>query len=244
MDWTKAKTILIVALLMTNIFLVGMYVIVNANDGPTEEKLQAETIALLKAKNIYVKNDLPEGQQKIPVLTVEHSQISDEYIKSKIAGQIPSDPGEWTEKGAQETAERFLKDSGLWSANVIPGGIERNGKEFIISYKNEYEGILLEESYMKCIVKEGKITEIERFWFKPVAFGKSKKATISASAALIVLMRSKEEREAIVVDSIEMVYWLDTSEYRGESAVSDTALPAWKVTYNGGKVKYIPAYND
>ena len=57
-------------------------------------------------------------------------------------------------------------------------------------------------------------------------------------------MREKDQREAILVEDMELVYWLNPSDYEGETAISDTALPAWKITYNDGQVKHIPAYKD
>ena len=237
MDWTKAKTILIVALLVTNIFLVILYVIVNDKD-QAGDTLFEETIALLEDKQIYIKGNLPVEHLKMPVLRVEYDQWDEELINRKLLIQSPVD------KTPIEIVETFLKGCDVWDQGIVIDRVEENEDSTIIFFKNEYEGVPIEDSYIASTVKDGVITEIERFWLNPLGKGKSKKATISASAALIDLMRSKDSKTSIVVESMEMVYWLDPSGYIAETAISDTALPAWKITYNGGKIKYVPAYSD
>ncbi len=244
MDWTKAKTILIIALLVTNLFLLITYTVVNQVDIPTEEELQAETLALLSEKQIYIKESLPKGHQKMPVLLVEYHRPDPELLRQKLAEQVPMDEETPSREGILKMTEAFLKSCEIWGPNVVLNKVEQNGDVTTVSYRNEYEGIPLEDSYLICTVENGLVSGIDGFWLKPVGFGKSKKATISASAALINLMRSKHERDAILVEHMEMVYWLNPTDYQGGTAISDTALPAWRITYNDGQTKHIPAYID
>lgn len=244
MDWTKAKTILIIALLVTNIFLFVTYTMSNADNGPSEEELLSETIALLEEKKIYVKGNLPNVHQKMPVLMVEYDRLDPDFLRGKLSEQTPLDGERESREGILKTTEAFLKNCGIWSPNVVLNKVDQQESKTYIHYRNEYEGILVEDSYIICTVENGIITEIDRFWLKPTGFGQAKKATISASAALINLMRSKDERDAILVEDMELVYWLNPSDYEGETAISDTALPAWKITYNGGQIRHIPAYSD
>ncbi len=247
MDWTKAKTILIAALLATNLFLFVTYVVVKADGGPTEEDLQAETIALLEEKQIYVRGELPLMRPHMPVLMVEYDRLDPEFVQEKLSEQTPLNDAYISREGVLKMTEAFLKSCEIWSSNVVLDKFEQDGAVATVSYRNEYEGILLEDSYIICRVENGMITEFERFWLKPVGLGESKKATISASAALINLMRSKDERTAIIVEDMEMVYWLNPTDYEGyegEEVIFDTALPAWKVIYSDGQVRHIPAYSE
>jgi hypothetical protein len=50
--------------------------------------------------------------------------------------------------------------------------------------------------------------------------------------------------EDIVVERIELVYWLDTSSFDGEELIKDTALPAWKIVYNENQSEHIYAYEQ
>jgi len=244
MDWTKAKTILIIALLITNIFLLVTYTLSNSDNETSEEELLRETIALLEEKNIYVKGELPSVYQKMPVLMVQYDRLDPDFLHQKLAEQIPMERESRSRKEIVKMVEAFLKDCGNWSPNEILDKVEQQDNKTYVHYKNEYEGYLVEDSYIICTVENGVITEVDRFWLKPKGFGQAKKATISASAALLSLMREKDQREAILVEDMELVYWLNPSDYEGETAISDTALPAWKITYNDGKVKHISAYKD
>jgi regulatory protein YycI of two-component signal transduction system YycFG len=244
MDWTKAKTILIIALLITNIFLLVTYTLSNSDNETSEEELLRETIALLEEKNIYVKGELPSVYQKMPVLMVQYDRLDPDFLRKKLAEQTPMESKSGSRKEIVKMVEAFLKDCGIWSPNVILDKVEQQDNKTYVHYKNEYEGYLVEDSYIICTVENGVITEVDRFWLKPKGLGQAKKATISASAALLSLMREKDQREAILVEDMELVYWLNPSDYEGETAISDTALPAWKITYNDGKVKHISAYKD
>lgn len=244
MDWTKAKTILIIALLVTNIFLILLYTMVRDDEKPSEEIIQAETIALLEDKRIYVKGVLPTEHFKMAVLTVEYDNEESESIDRMMLEQVPIGDEYKSREAVIKIAEVFIKGAGLWEPGIVFNKIEQNEGVFTVSYRNEFEGVPVEDSYIKCMIKDGRVVDFERFWLKPTGLGKSKKATISASAALIDLMRSKNAGEAIAVEKMEMVYWLDTSVYGGEDTISDTALPAWKITYNGGQIKHVRAYSD
>ena len=54
----------------------------------------------------------------------------------------------------------------------------------------------------------------------------------------------ENKEKEIVVESIELVYWLDTSSFDGEELIKDTALPAWKIVYNKNQNEHIYAYEQ
>ena len=53
-------------------------------------------------------------------------------------------------------------------------------------------------------------------------------------------MSENTDEEKIYVQDISLVYWLDSSVFDTESPVTDTAFPAWKITYNRGKNPIYP----
>jgi regulatory protein YycI of two-component signal transduction system YycFG len=75
-------------------------------------------------------------------------------------------------------------------------------------------------------------------------FHNRKQETISAPQALLMFMAQTREYEHgdIYIDSIEMVYWLDEIISVENPVLEDTALPVWKIVYNGGAAAYIDAY--
>lgn len=175
MDWTKAKTILIIALLITNIFLLVTYTLSNSDNETSEEELLRETIALLEEKNIYVKGELPSVYQKMPVLMVQYDRLDPDFLHQKLAEQIPMERESRSRKEIVKRVEAFLKDCGIWSPNVILDKVEQQDNKTYVHYKNEYEGYLVEDSYIICTVENGVITEVDRFWLKPKGFGQAKR---------------------------------------------------------------------
>jgi len=79
-DWSKAKTILIVALIVTNI-LLGVAVF--SNRSPVDATLSTEFIkkseSLLKGKDINLLVDIPKENPALPWLTVDY-EILDKFL--------------------------------------------------------------------------------------------------------------------------------------------------------------------
>jgi len=154
MNWSKAKTILIIALLVTDLFLIFTYG--KFGFGSDEFRDYKALSEFLAQKNIFVD-----------------------------AGIIP--------KEHKDMAVQF---------------VQKEGDEL-----------------------------------KAIGFHDKKQKTISAAQGLLLFMTQNEKEEAVYIESINMVYWLDESNLNTETAVSaDTAFPVWKIVYNGGEVSYIDAF--
>ena len=128
--------------------------------------------------------------------------------------------------------------------NVTFENIDRKGSEILVNYKNYIKGIAIEDSHITCTVRDGKIVDFERYWLNPVETGSMEKEVIPAGAALIKFMGENTAKEKIYIEGISLVYWLDSSAFDAESPVTDTAFPAWKITYNSGKSHYILAWEQ
>lgn len=246
MDWTKAKSILIVALIVTNLVLIFTYTSENELFRSSDDEVAKETIQLLERKNIYVKTEIPEKHNPMATLSVEYDDADRDLIDEKLEQQTPV-RGILSNEELQNMTKDFIQSCGLLTENVKFDHIRKNGEEFIVTYKNYIDKIAIEDSYINCTVKDGKITNIERYWLKPVDKGPAKKAIIPAEAALMKFMSENEVNEInekINIEDISLVYWLDTSAFDTESPVSDTAFPAWKISYNHGKKIYILAYEQ
>ncbi len=243
MDWTKAKNILIVALLLTNIFLIYVYVIKENNLTNEDE---SALIQHLESKDIFVNAEIPSKVSKMPVLTVMFSATDEDLIISNIENQEEqgSDIEASDSKNAQYIANHFLKKCMIWTENVTFSHLEQLGDKTIIHYKNMVDGIALEESFIRCTVENNKVVALERYWIEPVSWGKTKQEIIPASAALLSFAKesNRDEKEKLYIEDITIVYWLDRQTFESESTISDTALPAWRITYNQGKVAHISAF--
>lgn len=244
MDWTKAKTILIVALIVTNVFLIFTF---GFNDPvQTEPASEKVLISVLAKNNITLATEVPEKQGKMPVLNIEYRVFNKEKVNESVhQGKYNGETGNDTEEELIRISNLFLKDNNLYSDYVVLEGVKKQGEGTVVKYKNEIDGISIEESYIYCYFENGKLNSVDSYWLEAKNLGDSKKNTISASEALVIFMSQIEKKdEDIVVERIELVYWLDTSSFDGEELIKDTALPSWKIVYNENQVKHIYAYEQ
>jgi hypothetical protein len=123
---------------------------------------------------------------------------------------------------------------------VLP--FETNGEKTILRYRDVFEGIPIEESYILCTIEDGRIAEISRKWYTPLALHDAKGEILGPREALMQLLPEKNEEEIVIVRSMELVYHVNPDRPGEESLVGDTALPAWKITDDKGVVTYIAAY--
>ena len=242
MDWAKAKTILLAALITANLFLVVVFVVLKAENSADEAKIQQETIALLAEKNIIVETEIPLKHENMPVLNVKNDRLEESFLTRKLEEQVPMPLEFRNEENYLSMTEAFLKSCGIWTEHVVFDSYTTEENRVIISYRNEYEGHRIEDSSIVCVIENGVISEFDRHWLTPISFGRTEKATVSASGALVSFMGDKDRPEKIIIESIEMVYWIDSSSYEGDSTISDTAFPAWKILYNNGQVRHVLAY--
>jgi len=71
LDWSKAKTILIVALLVVNLILASIYIIEKEREREYELS-KSELIDKLSEKDILLNADIPNGESKLRELVVEY----------------------------------------------------------------------------------------------------------------------------------------------------------------------------
>jgi hypothetical protein len=53
-------------------------------------------------------------------------------------------------------------------------------------------------------------------------------------------MAEADKSEKVVIKDMYMVYWIDSYDVEAD-ILYDTALPAWRIEYGNGKVKFISA---
>lgn len=245
MDWTKAKSILIVALIITNLVLITTYLFQTKDLTDSGRELEDATIKLLEKQNIYVDAEIiPKEHKRMAKLTVQYDKVNESVIEDQLVDQKALPEAEQTEENFISLTEAFLDRCGLLTENVTFDRMERTGDDILLTYKNCIKDIPIEKSDIRFTICDGKIVDFERFWLNPVEISKNEKEVIPANAALIKFMSGATEGARINVEDITMVYWLDTSSFDVESPVTDTAFPAWKITYNHGKTKYILAWEQ
>lgn len=83
MDWSKAKTILIIALIVTN-SLLGYVLFVDQNnvDATIQSEFVQETVDLLNKKDIKLQTEIPTTSPNLFGLTVEYQILNNETLNN------------------------------------------------------------------------------------------------------------------------------------------------------------------
>lgn len=81
MDWSKAKSILIIALIVTNV-LLGYVLFLDSNvvDATLKESFVQQTINILNEKDIKLSTDIPIKNESLYGLTVEYETLSSQTL--------------------------------------------------------------------------------------------------------------------------------------------------------------------
>jgi len=240
MNWSKAKTILIIAFIITDIFLIIVYF---------KPAIESETFndnealaKFLAQKNIYVDADrLPKARGDVPVLFVHNENADCEEMKSLLKEQRWRADGN-EDEDYKKAAGAFIKETGLRYNTASFSGIDRTGEYVRAAYKNVVNNLKVEKSYVTCIFKDSVLIEVDCDWLKVIRIHDKPQKTISAAQALLLFMAQNIDSGSIYIDDIEMVYWLDESVQIDVPVSEDTAFPVWKITYNGGDFNYIDAF--
>jgi len=241
MNWSKAKTILIITFVITDIFL--LFIFFKPGAASAEFKDTAQLTEFLSARGIYVDAEQIPGKHKdLPVLYV-HSQREYSAIDKLI-----EDKSRWKVEGKNDEdykkmADAFIKEAGSVYSSAKFSGIERDEGLVKVIYISEVNKITVETSRIVCIFKDGELSDFDCNWLEVIEFHDKPQKTISAAQALLLFMAiTSDDKEEIYIEDIEMVYWLDESVEIELPVSEDTAFPVWKITYNGGEFKHIDAF--
>lgn len=226
MDWTKAKTILIVVLLATNAFLLVSI----TSKGKPQNTNEVALLTILENKGIMLQAELPKKQSNMQLIHGDYLLCDEEEVNALIEAQnyLPEDADEDAYAAA---AGDFIEYLGVFSENVVFDCVELERDTARVRFKNVVDNIVLAGSYMMCTFENGKLSDFDYKWLKPTEMSPQKVETVSAAVALMSLTRP-EDFEIITVTGIEMIYWIpdtDTDIDVG-NAISDTAFPTWRIT--------------
>ncbi|MBQ3107139.1 MAG: hypothetical protein IJC68_00815 [Firmicutes bacterium] len=244
MDWARAKNIVIIALVITNLFLLVIYggkMFLNARQ---EENLYEDTMRLLEARDILLDAELPEEQGKMAVLTVDTVEFNVKKLDILLGQETALPENRRSQRELEGAAENFLHKAGLWQTGTYPTEFEEMGDRLFITYGIKINEVPLEGPELYCLMQDGKVGSVAGFWVSTSALGQSARETISPVEALLLFAGQQARRAgAIRITDIRMVYWIDREAMEQGETVSDTAFPYWKITYTGGE-SYINAYGE
>lgn len=233
MDWSKAKTILIIALLATNLFLIFTYGFKNFDKSQGTNEVALLTI--LEERGIVINTEIPKSHKAQLIIQGEYASYSNEKLE-----EIMTIVDEYDDiEGYISMASYVVKELDLWCDTMV---FEFNNdfEQPTVTIKNRVGDMLLEGSYIKCIFSKGQLIDFQCKWLIPIEFSSRKVETVSAAVALMSVT-NPNENSILIIDDIEMVYWIPDTDIHVNMAVSDTAFPTWKITSQNGKEFFIEA---
>ncbi|TCO77934.1 two-component system regulatory protein YycI [Marinisporobacter balticus] len=272
MDWGKAKNILIIALVITNVFLIyniekDMFES-NISSMVKEENIQ-DVLMILEENNIKVKAEVPRTVLELSVLNVEYeiyeeeklekifnkeedTQIDLSVINNKIIRYENDNENmiiqDLNEKKAKDEAEAFISKYGFMTNDVDYWETTQDIDGYHVLFKQKYQDRFLEYSYMQVTVNRLGIKKFERMWLKPLDTDSNKKEIIPATKALLKCMYFlNTSDEEVVIKDVALGYWFDPSHIsltNSENIKSGTAFPAWRILLEDGQTKFVAAYEN
>ncbi len=274
MDWTKAKNILIIALVITNLVLI--YFIVDAySDKEDQGKILQETIDYLEDHGVVIDIDVPEKSRRMSTLTVKYRTSDQEEVSKALEGLEGIEDSEPSREQVVELADAALRAVDMMSENVqLDEAIQNDDGSWTVTYKDMVDGILVDNSSIECVIANGKAVSLHWDWLEPVKFSRSKRKILPAAEALMnfrfELYRQRQaqlkekvdagtternggtsssggiSRKPIVeITGMEIVYWLNPEGVGTDVQLSeDTAYPTWKISYRKGSREIKTMYVD
>ena len=241
MDWSKAKNIILLVLVLTNLFLLAVYGNKYfGDDGTSDEEILDYTVSLLDENDIEYRGEIYNKTRKMHPLTVSYGQYDSNMVKNAIStlGSLPD--GDESDESCRKLADSLLEKCGFMTENVYFSGIERDQDSICVIYENHYNDIPVQECYMKVYLENGRVTDFDRKWMEIIEESDPKIEVMSQLSAMMKFMTEVEGRGHITIDKMYLTYWIDSYDVEGD-ILFDTALPAWCFEYNGGQKMYISA---
>lgn len=235
MDWTKAKTILIIALIATNVFLI--YSLLERHSDRGEMTNEEVILQLMEQRNIELEVDIPRLHPSLRIIQGEYLSVDREEIAA-LAQRMPAATSDY-----EGVAEDFLEYLGILDDETVYEETElfEDGDiDASVRFKNEVEGLQIAENYIEVYFKDGRITDMNYHWLDDVEVSPRKIETMSAAVALMSLV-NQQPGAKMTITGIELVYWVPDTDMELGETVSDTAFPTWEITLSSGEKKYVGA---
>lgn len=193
MDWSRIKTTLILALVLTNVIL-GTFVWIGRDDSQKSESQQLENVlTILKSQNIHIKTAEMKIPNEMPVLEAtyqlydleaiakgfykdEYYQVNDSYVDNRSKLEVFNKntliyqvldamvSDEIAPEEALEIAEAFLDSIGFNSEEKVLEAINNEDDETVVTFAHTLEGQFVNGSFMSLRIKGKEVVFFERQW--------------------------------------------------------------------------------
>jgi len=247
MNWSKAKTILIVFFTIVNLFLLATIMSRNIKNYFIGKETIANTIEVLKSNGIKVNKDIiPDGD--ISVQQFEVHNIIDDYegFARKLLGEecIKQSEGLYTSpKGRVEFwgdkfryTTRYSGDTSINEDNMISVlnkfGINISDYRYSNgAFVKNINGLDVYDCSLKISFEEDDLLVISGVWFEgkeKAIQGESELKPIT-SVLIDILSSHQKPVEEVEVTNIKLGYMVYETEIYHKSVV---LIPAWKMSFS------------
>lgn len=257
MDWSKAKTYLIIAFTITNILLSWSILtekrVLYEKSFFTKESL-SNLESVLQKKDIRLAVNLPKKVPKMGLWKVQYEEIKEEnypYLFEDFRSHIDILSGKQIQlsmnhslksfdlEHAKKDAEEFIQNYRLGEDFVLRN-INEEPDQIRLIYDLEYDGLFLEGSYMMLVYERSGRFYMERTKLE-ILEKSTKKKSIKTSVEAI-LQASAKIPPGETIEAIDLGYYYE--EYGQDSLTTTktaTALPNWRIRTDSGAFYYVSA---
>lgn len=257
MDWGKAKSILIVALLITNIFFLCTYIQLNKEQKETLKG--SNVIELLEKHGITLNTSLPKWHSEWGLLEIEYLEIKNSKLTIPQSARASFDindelpvissaalQNERVKNLYLRDARQVLKYLEVTEdtyrlteyradiESVGDAGEEVPAVDVELKFEAIYNEMSVDGLYFILRYRNDELVDIDYKWYKSLHESR-KYSTIPPEAALVKFMGDFEGKKATIED-IRMMYKVGGAPAGTEPALSDTAAPVWRITLKNGEV--------
>lgn len=245
MESSRVKTILIIALLISNVLLIyDAYTKTNYNfdDYTSQKKYQVEIKNILDKKNIYFDNEFEYFNKDIGTISLTHYKYNQDVVDSLFSEDkglvsIENEKKQLKYEG-HLNLKVFNEDEVISKVEIFLNKFSSNNERYLksidysdelimLSYSQKYEDLYLDGGYMSfSIRKDGNFT-MKREWLKVIEKGDKTKKPISSAIAILRALDQIQPDSRII--DISLGYYIDLDEML--KVQRSTAFPHWKITY-------------
>ncbi|MEJ8552772.1 two-component system regulatory protein YycI [Tepidibacter sp. Z1-5] len=252
MDWSKSKTILIIAFILTNIVL-GYNLYINVFRYDSQDIFSDSSInnlnKLLSTKNISINTQIPKEIPSLSTLSIKYEDLSKSDLDAVFKGSGlykiqnkhimyngKSDINDFDINECTSFTKKFLKKYNFDDDTYLKSTINKQDCIEII-YTGKYKDYFLEDSYMKFVFYDNKDFLFERLWIVPIEEKKQKKRVISSVEA-IMSAYSQMPKDS-VINEIRLGYYFESNNMDIEQG---DIGPVWRLKVNNEYI-YIKAFD-
>lgn len=255
MNWSRAKTILIILFLLSDLFLLGNIIVSTRNSKSVTPEIIESTIKILNTNNISISsNIIPKNTPSAPYAEADNVisdfeafaklflgndiQKADENLYTSDRGEIlfigdsfrykastATESSNTDEKNAQAIAITFLKNKGF-DLSDAEINTEKSESGSRVILKNTFSDLPIFNSLLEVDILGEQAISVSGTWFNVTGTNGPDNELKSITSSLIDFIPSVSKTPTKITN-ITLGYTVPDSDLYHKSAV---LVPVWKIT--------------